>query len=212
MAGKTFSPNIEQRMMTTPTRPPVHAKRIGPTLVPDRSRVLMRPFRPTTDDISRRIVARSWPCRTRKSPGCWPGARRVCEPARARGKFFRKRFTQVKFISNAGRRAVARTADAHRRLLHARVFAGVGGAVQSVHRAASRPVRAAQGRAAFHPEFARHGRRTHFLHHLPRRLRQRATCITLTPPVPFVTEPERVPNAAYDKGLFRTNFRNGRAK
>src|SRR5579872_2242037 len=27
--------------------------------------------------------------------------------------------------------------------------------------------------------------------------------ITLTPPVPFVSEPERVPNAAYDKGLFR---------
>ena len=26
--------------------------------------------------------------------------------------------------------------------------------------------------------------------------------ITLTPPVPFVTEPERVPNAAYVKGLF----------
>ena len=26
--------------------------------------------------------------------------------------------------------------------------------------------------------------------------------ITLTPPVPFVTEPERVPNAAYTKGLF----------
>jgi predicted GH43/DUF377 family glycosyl hydrolase len=26
--------------------------------------------------------------------------------------------------------------------------------------------------------------------------------ITLTPPVPFVMEPERVPNAAYDKGLF----------
>ena len=44
--------------MTTPTRPPIHAKRIGPTLVPDRSRVLMRPFYPTTDDIARRIVAR----------------------------------------------------------------------------------------------------------------------------------------------------------
>ncbi len=26
--------------------------------------------------------------------------------------------------------------------------------------------------------------------------------ITLTPPVPFATEPDRVPNAAYDKGLF----------
>src|SRR5687767_811491 len=34
----------------------LHAKRIGPTLVPDRSRVLMRPFRPTTESIARRIV------------------------------------------------------------------------------------------------------------------------------------------------------------
>src|SRR6478735_1910395 len=38
--------------------PILHAKRIGPTLIPDRSRVLMRPFRPATDDIARRIVAR----------------------------------------------------------------------------------------------------------------------------------------------------------
>jgi hypothetical protein len=37
---------------------PLHARRIGPTLTPDRSRVLLRPFRPTTDDIARRIVAR----------------------------------------------------------------------------------------------------------------------------------------------------------
>src|SRR5690242_18774949 len=36
--------------------PTVHAKRIGPTLVPDRSRVLMRPFRPTTEEIARRVV------------------------------------------------------------------------------------------------------------------------------------------------------------
>ena len=36
----------------------LHAKRIGPTLTPDRSRVLMRPFRPATDEIARRIVAR----------------------------------------------------------------------------------------------------------------------------------------------------------
>src|SRR3982751_2382937 len=45
-------------IMTTQTPPSVHAKRIGPTLTPDHSRVLMRPFRPTTDDIARRIVAR----------------------------------------------------------------------------------------------------------------------------------------------------------
>ena len=44
--------------MTQSNSSPLHAKRIGPTLVPDRSRVLLRPFRPTTDDISRRVVAR----------------------------------------------------------------------------------------------------------------------------------------------------------
>src|SRR5947209_4108127 len=37
---------------------PVHAKRIGPTLTPDRSRVLLRPFRPSTDEIARHVVAR----------------------------------------------------------------------------------------------------------------------------------------------------------
>src|SRR6185295_14578275 len=44
--------------MTKQTSFPLHAKRVGPTLIPNRSRVLMRPFRPTTDDIARRIVAR----------------------------------------------------------------------------------------------------------------------------------------------------------
>ena len=44
--------------MIKPIAATLHAKRIGPTLVPDRSRVLLRPFRPTTDDISRRVVAR----------------------------------------------------------------------------------------------------------------------------------------------------------
>jgi hypothetical protein len=37
--------------------PTVQAKRFGPTLLPDRTRVLMRPFYPTSDDIARRIVA-----------------------------------------------------------------------------------------------------------------------------------------------------------
>src|SRR5271170_3269937 len=44
--------------MTSLIPSPLHAKRIGPILVPDRSRVLLRPFCPTTDDIARRIVAR----------------------------------------------------------------------------------------------------------------------------------------------------------
>jgi predicted GH43/DUF377 family glycosyl hydrolase len=36
----------------------VHAKRIGPTLTPDRSRVLLRPFHPTSEDLARRMVGR----------------------------------------------------------------------------------------------------------------------------------------------------------
>src|ERR1051325_3381426 len=44
--------------MPNSTRPVVHAKRIGPTLTPDRSRVLMRPFYPSTDDIALRIIPR----------------------------------------------------------------------------------------------------------------------------------------------------------
>src|ERR1051326_826731 len=48
----------DRKNMTNLNPRTVHAKRIGPTLVPDHSRVLMRPFRPTTEDIARRIVAR----------------------------------------------------------------------------------------------------------------------------------------------------------
>jgi len=36
----------------------LHARRIGPTLTPDRSRVLLRPFHPTSEEIARRVVAR----------------------------------------------------------------------------------------------------------------------------------------------------------
>lgn len=44
--------------MTTPTTTALQAQRIGPTLRPDSSRVLMRPFRATTEAIAGRIVAR----------------------------------------------------------------------------------------------------------------------------------------------------------
>src|SRR5687767_8186256 len=40
------------------TNTTLHARRIGPTLTPDRSRVLLRPFRPSTEGIAQRIVNR----------------------------------------------------------------------------------------------------------------------------------------------------------
>ena len=45
--------------MSATTSLSVHAKRVGPTLNPDLSRVLLRPFNPKTEDIARRIVARA---------------------------------------------------------------------------------------------------------------------------------------------------------
>ena len=45
--------------MSARTSLAVHAKRVGPTLNPDLARVLLRPFHPTTEDIARRIVART---------------------------------------------------------------------------------------------------------------------------------------------------------
>src|SRR5580704_11718181 len=44
-----------QLILKTPT---LQAKRIGPRLIPDCSRVLLRPFHPSSVDIARRIVAR----------------------------------------------------------------------------------------------------------------------------------------------------------
>src|ERR1017187_9883925 len=44
--------------MTAKKSSTVHAKRVGPTLSPDLARVLLRPFYPTTEDIARRIVLR----------------------------------------------------------------------------------------------------------------------------------------------------------
>ena len=45
--------------MTAKKSSTVHAKRVGPNLNPNLSRVLLRPFHPTTEDIARRIVLRA---------------------------------------------------------------------------------------------------------------------------------------------------------
>ena len=93
--------------MTTPTPSPVHAKRIGPTLVPNRSRVLMRPFRPTTNAIARRIVTQVMAlsdaevARLLDSVMAEFGDRHP-----AVEKFFQKRFTQVRYLIT-GRRKVS---------------------------------------------------------------------------------------------------------
>jgi predicted GH43/DUF377 family glycosyl hydrolase len=182
---------------------PIHAKRIGPTLVPDRSRVLMRPFRPTTDDIARRIVARVM---------ALPEEEVVRLVNQVLGEFsnrhervediFRKRFEQINIYLEPGARP-----SPERQMLIGAYFTNEY---------------SPESAALFNPSIVPHPDQSG----LPRGalrfiLSLRATGeghissitfrmgtvsaqhrITLTPPVPFAAEPERVPNAAYDKGLF----------
>jgi len=181
----------------------VHAKRIGPTLTPDRSRVLMRPFNPTNDDLARRIVARVMELSDQEIAiqldhvlGEFENRHDQLE------KLFRSRFTQVRHYLNP-----ERAISLERQALIGAFF---------THEYSP------ESAALFNPSIVPHPDQTD----LPRGalrfiLSLRATGeghissitfrtgsvsaqhrITLTPPVPLVTEPERVPNAAYDKGLF----------
>ncbi len=188
----------------TPRLPPtLHAKRIGPTITPDRSRVLMRPFRPTTDDIAARIIKRVMTLSDEQ-------AARL--EGQVLGEFgdrheqvetiFRKRFEQVKIDF----KLTAQLSPQQQMLIGA----------YFTHEYSP------ESAALFNPSIVPHPDQSG----LPRGalrfiLSLRATGeghissitfrtgivsaqnrITLTPPVPFATEPERVPNAAYDKALF----------
>ena len=181
----------------------LHAKRIGPTLTRDQSRVLMRPFRPTTDDISRHIVARVMALPEEEVTkllahvlGQFANRHEQVE------KIFCARFEQVSIYLEPGA-----TPSPERQLLIGAYF---------THEYSP------ESAALFNPSIVPHPDQSG----LPKGalrfiLSLRATGeghissiafrtgiisaqhrITLTPTVPFVMEPERVPNVAYDKGLF----------
>jgi hypothetical protein len=189
--------------MTKAIPPILHAKRIGPTITPDHSRVLMRPFRPSTDENSRRIAAR-----VRALPE--ENVTRVLEQVLGEftgrheqvERFFRKRFEQVKIHLEAGAQP-----SPERKMLIGAYFTNEY---------------SLESAALFNPSIVAHPDQSGLV---PGALRfilsLRATgeghitsitfrtgtisakqSIALTPPVPFATEAERVPNSAYDKGLF----------
>jgi predicted GH43/DUF377 family glycosyl hydrolase len=189
--------------MTKPILPVLHAKRIGPTITPDTSRVLMRAFRPTTDDIARRIVARVTAIPEEQVAsvlshllGEFSHRHELVED------FFRKRFEEVEIYLEPGEQP-----SAERQMLIGAYF---------THEYSP------ESAALFNPSIVPHPDQSGVARGSLRFiLSLRATGeghissitfrtgtvsaqhrITLTPPVPFATEPERVPNAAYDKGLF----------
>jgi predicted GH43/DUF377 family glycosyl hydrolase len=189
--------------MIKPITPFLHAKRVGPTITPDRSRVLMRPFCPSTDDISRRIVARVMALPEEE-------VARLLDQVRGEftgrheqiDNFFRKRFEQVEIYLTPGAQL-----SLERQILIGAYF---------THEYSP------ESAALFNPSIVPHPDQTGLARGTMRFiLSLRATGeghissitfrtgtisaqhrITLTPAVPFATEPERVPDAAYDKGLF----------
>ncbi|MGH7990116.1 MAG: glycoside hydrolase family 130 protein [Limisphaerales bacterium] len=182
---------------------PLHAKRIGPTLVPDRSRVLLRPFRPTTDDIARRIVVRIMSLSDGQIAGL---LKEVLAAFASRHRqvetIFCKRFAQVSLYLEPDARP-----SLERRMLIGAYF---------MHEYSP------ESAALFNPSIVPHPDQSGMPEGALRFiLSLRATGeghissitfrvgvvsaqhkITLTPPVPFVMEPERVPDVAYVKGLF----------
>jgi predicted GH43/DUF377 family glycosyl hydrolase len=189
--------------MTNPTRPAVHAKRIGPTLTPDRSRVLMRPFYPSTDDIAGRIIARVMTLSDE-------------EVARLLGQV----------LGEFEDRHENATQILHHRFLQVRRYLGdtreFSPERQALIGAHFTHEYSPESAALFNPSIVPHPDQSGLPNGALRFiLSLRATGeghissitfrtgvvsaqhrITLTPPAPFASEPERVPNAAYEKPLF----------
>jgi len=189
--------------MTEKKSSTVHAKRVGPTLSPDLARVLLRPFHPTTEDIARRIVARAMTLSEEEVVQLLEQVLGEFEDRHEQVKrLLRNRFTQVRHYL-----ADPRQLSPEREALIGSYF---------THEYSP------EAAALFNPSIVPHPDQSE----LPKKalrfiLSLRATGeghissitfrtgtvsaqnrITITPPVPFVTEPERVPNAAYDKNLF----------
>jgi predicted GH43/DUF377 family glycosyl hydrolase len=181
----------------------LHVKRTGPTLLPDHSRVLMRPFRPSTDDIARRIVARVMALPEDEAAGLLGrvlgGFAKRHERVDA---FFRKRFEQVKIYLDPG----AQPSPERQMLIGAHFTHEYSVESAALFNPSIVPDPDQSGLPQGSLRFILSLRATGEGHISSIAFRTGTVSVqgsvTLTPPVPFVTEPERVPNVAYAKGLF----------
>lgn len=181
----------------------VHAKRIGPSLTPDRSRVLLRPFYPSTDDIAQRIIARVLALPDEEVTrllalvlGDFESRHEQLE------QFFRNRFAHVRQLlggtweASAERQALL---GAHFTHEYSPESAALFNPSIVLHpdqgelpKGAARFILSLRATGEGHISSITFRKGVVSAHHR----------ITLTPAVPYVTEPERVPNALYEKALF----------
>ena len=189
--------------MTIAPRPAVHAKRIGPTLNPDRARVLIRPFYPSTDDIARRIIDRVLALSDEDVARLLGLVLGEFEDRHERmEQLFCNRFAQVRqYLGGTWAPSPERQALLGAHFTHeyspesAALFnpsivphPDQGG----VPKGALRFILSLRATGEGHISSITFRTGTVSAQHR----------VTLTPPVPFATEPQRVPNVAYDKALF----------
>lgn len=185
------------------TRPALLAKRIGPVLTPDRSRVLMRPFYPSSDEIAQRIVARVL---------ALPDEEVVRLLNQVLGEFEDRHEQVERFFGNRFRQVRHNLGEAWETSPERQSLIGA----HFTHEYSP------ESAALFNPSIVAHPdqsglpqgslrfilslRATGEGHISSVTFRTGAVSaqhrVTITPPGPFVTEPERVPAAAYDKALF----------
>jgi predicted GH43/DUF377 family glycosyl hydrolase len=185
------------------TRPSLQVKRIGPILVPDRARVLMRPFSPSTDQIGRRIVARVMALPDEEAARLLDRLLGEFGHRHQRvEQFFRKRFEHVQIYLEPE----ARPSPERQMLIGAHFtheYSPESAALfnpsivphpdqSGLPRGALRFILSLRGTGEGHISSITFRTGTVSAQHR----------ITLSPPAPFLTEPERLSNAAYDKGLF----------
>ena len=186
----------------------VHAKRVGPTLTPDRARVLMRPFYPVRNDIALRIVDRVMALPDDEAVGLLAEVLGEFENRHERvEQTYRNRFAQVlRYLD------IELAVSPERQALIGSYFS---------HEYSP------ESAALFNPSIVPHPDQTGLpAGSLRFILSLRATGeghissitfrtgsvsaqhrITLTPSVPFVAEPEPVPSAVYEKELFARKLR-----
>jgi predicted GH43/DUF377 family glycosyl hydrolase len=187
--------------------PALHARRIGPTLTPDRSRVLLRPFRPSSEDIAARIVTRVMAIPESR-------VRELLEVIL--GEFgnrheqienlFRNRFTQLRHY--VGQQALSEKREALIGAFFTHEYSPESAALFNPS-IVPHPDQAGVPAGAL--RFILSLRATGEGHISSITFREGIVSaqhrIILTPPVAYATEPARVPNATYDKPLFARKLR-----
>jgi predicted GH43/DUF377 family glycosyl hydrolase len=189
--------------MSRPPAAAVHAKRIGPTLTPDRSRVLLRPFEPSSDAIAQRVVAQVSALSDAEVERLLQQVLGEFSDRHQRlEQFFSDRCAHVRHrLNDGGTLSLARQALVGAYFTHE--YSPESAALfnpsivphpdqQGLPPGALRFILSLRATGEGHISSVTF--RTGSVSALHR--------ITLAPPVPFVGEPERVPNASYEKGLF----------